>query len=176
MPYYFNLAPNYDATVAALWLEDRGTMAEGTLRYLTGSMAGELSGSYLPNDDIRGENRSALFWQHEGAITPRWTHRVDLNDVSDTQYFEDFGNDLASTSTTHLVREAQTAYTGRGWRSSLRVQTYETLEGTDPVNRLPEIITQLRGDDGPGPGREAARERDRGLALEGPPDEGRQQI
>ena len=149
VPYYFNLAPNYDATVAALWLEDRGTMAEGTLRYLTGSMAGELSGSYLPNDDIRGENRSALFWQHEGAITPRWTHRVDLNDVSDTQYFEDFGNDLASTSTTHLVREAQTAYTGRGWRSSLRVQTYETLEGTDPVNRLPEIITQLRGDDGP---------------------------
>ncbi|HEY6986228.1 MAG TPA: putative LPS assembly protein LptD, partial [Rhodanobacteraceae bacterium] len=50
LPYYFNLAPNYDATLFPRLMTERGLMLGGEFRYLTDSSTGMLSFEYLPND------------------------------------------------------------------------------------------------------------------------------
>jgi LPS-assembly protein len=139
VPYYLNLAPNYDMTVAPRYMDERGAMLESTFRYLLPFAEGELSGAYLSGDDLAERDRSALFWRSQGHFTPRWRHYVDVNRVSDDAYFEDFGDDLAETSVTHLRRRGETTYEGDTWLAMARAETFQTLTGTRPYGRLPQL-------------------------------------
>lgn len=139
VPYYLNLAPNYDLTLAPRYLEKRGAMLEATSRFLWPMTEGEVSGAYLSGDDLTGDDRTAVFVKAEGNFTPRWRHAVDYNQVSDDQYFEDFGEDLAETSVTHLRRRGQTSYEGDSWIALARAETFQTLSGTRPYARLPQL-------------------------------------
>src|SRR5699024_11489694 len=49
IPYYLNLAPNYDATLTPQIYARRGMMLGGQFRYLFGSSHGQLDIDYLPN-------------------------------------------------------------------------------------------------------------------------------
>ena len=51
MPYYFNLAPNYDATVTPHLMSDRGLQLQTEFRYLTESMNGNVRAEYLGSDN-----------------------------------------------------------------------------------------------------------------------------
>lgn len=144
-PYYLNLAPNYDATIAPRYMSKRGLMMEGLGRYLFTGVQGEVGGSFLPSDKVADRNRSALFMSQAGAFTPRWTHYLTYNSVSDDAYFEDFGKGISDVSTTHLQRLANTTYNGDNWRVMGRVETYQTLTGTRPYRRLPQLMFNTSG-------------------------------
>ena len=57
VPYYFNLAPNYDATLTPRLLTTRGLQIATEFRYLTERNEGALQFEYLPNDDQFGDTR-----------------------------------------------------------------------------------------------------------------------
>jgi len=138
-PFYWNLAPNYDALITPRYLKKRGLLTELSFRHLLKSNSGITNMAYLPSDDLTGEDRKAFFWELDGKATSRLSYNVDYNYVSDKQYFEDFGDDLTSTSISHLRRQLTTNYAGKGWNLRANFEGYQTLSGTDPYQRLPQV-------------------------------------
>src|SRR5499425_3239135 len=64
IPYYFNLAPNYDATALVRPMSRRGIQFGGQFRYLFSNSVGEVDAEDLPHDRITDTNRYALAWRH----------------------------------------------------------------------------------------------------------------
>src|SRR6185295_3551759 len=62
-PVYWNIAPNYDATIAPRVMTKRGLLLGTDARYLEPAMRGEARAEYLPDDRIKGESRYAYLWQ-----------------------------------------------------------------------------------------------------------------
>ncbi len=53
VPYYFNLAPNYDLTLTPGMLTARGVQLAEDFRYLTANSHGQIDATFLPNDKQR---------------------------------------------------------------------------------------------------------------------------
>ncbi|MDM8547877.1 LPS-assembly protein LptD [Candidatus Venteria ishoeyi] len=150
LPYYWNIAPNYDATIAPRFMSKRGLMLEGEFRYLTQKSAGKLQAAILPSD--RKEDAQSKRYQiqlnHLSRFTARSYADIHYNEVSDNHYLEDFGNTLELSSITHLEQRADLGYMGT-WYSVLgRVQSFQTLlsePASRPYKRLPQVLfaTQL---------------------------------
>lgn len=153
VPYYFNLAPNYDLTLAPGYLSRRGVMLEGEFRYLTENFgAGKLSGGYLPSDNLFGEDRKAGSYQHAWQIDPSWRTAIDLNYVSDKDYYTDLGTDPSSQNILNQERTWSVYYENGipGLTGLFRVQSFQTvdksiLDADRPYARLPQLLVNYRG-------------------------------
>ncbi len=144
VPYYWNIAPHQDATFAARAMTDRGVLLEGEYRYLTERGFGQLGLEYLPHDSQRGEGRAALSLQHDGSFAPRWNTDINVDWVSDREYFEELGTNLEITSRQFLQRRGDLTYTGDHWYGLARIEDYQsidrTIEGSSrPYKRLPQL-------------------------------------
>lgn len=147
-PYYLNLAPNYDATLTAHIMSQRGLMLESEFRYLTARNRGTISGTWLANDedaiDAPGSDRYFLQFDHFTPFSSNWYGRVDLNRVSDDRYFQDFGDSL-TTSAIQLLQSSAGIF-GRGpyWTASLDAYSYQVTdpnlaETSEPFRALPRL-------------------------------------
>ena len=114
IPYYWNIAPQHDATFQPRILSNRGVLLGGQYRYLLQSGGGELDFEYLPADaEFEDESRSQVAFTHEQDFARQRGHAfLTFNRVSDSEYFEDFGSNLAVTSTRYLERRADISYRG----------------------------------------------------------------
>ncbi len=145
IPYYWNIAANYDATLTPRLLSDRGLQVQSEFRYMTKRHDGTLEFDYLPDDNKIGTNRHLLTVQHKTDFAKSLRGLVDYRDVSDSRYFEDLGNSLSITSITHLNRSVQFDYHGRRWSMLARFQEYQTIDETilptdRPYRRVPQIL------------------------------------
>ena len=159
-PYYFNLAPNYDATVTPHFMSEHGLQWQNEFRYLTRHSEGKLELDVLPNDrkgnsntstaatpvtvQHQGDNRVAGTYKHKQTFNPLWSGNVDLRGVSDKEYLTDFGDNLGLTSQTHLPQNAQVDYRGALWSFSARAADYQTIDrsiarANRPYARLPQL-------------------------------------
>jgi LPS-assembly protein len=144
VPYYFNLAPNYDLTLTPFLLSRRGFGLGVDYRYLTERSKGKIDTDYLPGDDLAGIDRRLSTLVHRTDVTDSLRVEANLSDVSDAAYFEDFGLGPDGTSITFLDRYVHLAWLGRGWRLDGRVQDFQTIDlGVDPLDRpysrLPQV-------------------------------------
>ncbi|MBD8494677.1 LPS-assembly protein LptD [Pseudomonas syringae] len=148
-PYYFNLAPNYDATLYPRYMTKRGLLMEGEFRYLTKSSEGQFGGAYLndENDDRKlqsdyDKTRWMINWQHKGGLDSRLMTEVDYTDISDPYYFQDLQTDQIGISKTDFINQ-QGAVTWRGdsYTARLNAQAYKlaTVANITPYNRLPQL-------------------------------------
>ncbi|MFO1321063.1 MAG: LPS-assembly protein LptD [Burkholderiales bacterium] len=151
LPFYWNIAPNYDATIAPRMLAKRGVMLNNEFRYLAPSFSGVASAEYLPNDKaLDGVSRYALAYRHAHQLSPNLSGYLFLQRASDDRYFVDLSNRLAVTSITNLPREGGLSYNGGFWTLTGRTQKYQTLQDplapiVPPYARLPQItLTGLR--------------------------------
>ncbi|MDM8563939.1 LPS assembly protein LptD, partial [Candidatus Marithioploca araucensis] len=145
IPYYLNLAPNYDATITPRYMSRRGLLLNTEFRYLTQQSSGNLEMEYIPYDQAFGSDRSSLSFRHNGSITKRWRTDINLNYVSDQRFFEELGTNITVASITHLERRGDLYYTGNGWLGIGRLQTFQTLDpipAARPYNRLPQLSFQ----------------------------------
>jgi LPS-assembly protein len=159
-PYYFNLAPNYDATLNPRWMSKRGLMLGAEFRYLDERQRALISGEILPEDRIesaeRDKERRAFHFEHRSQLAPGLTTRIDTSAVSDNDYLDDFGTGLAITSTRHLERVGEIAYRRGGLQLVGRVQAFQTVDeslslSSYPYRRLPQLKAsygRLLGDTG----------------------------
>lgn len=145
IPYYLNLAPNYDATLTPRYMSDRGQQLGASARYLFERAAGQLKLEYLPSDAQFGNRaRSYGEWQHDALINKRISLAVHYAEASDPNYLEDlsFTPGLSTSpyleSSARLVYQAPSAYTLQAM-----VQKFQPLAGRlavdSPYQRLPEI-------------------------------------
>lgn len=144
-PYYWNIAPNYDATFAPRWMSNRGLQLGGEFRYLTPTSSGSMQAEWL-RDSETGTDRALGSLQHSQWLRSNLFGAVNLNGVSDDEYFHDLSSRLSVTSRVNLVREGRLIwFPWEGVTGSALVQSYQTLS-TDPENpietpyrRLPEL-------------------------------------
>ena len=144
VPYYWNIAPNRDATTTPRQIENRGTMLLSEFRYLNPASAGRINYDYLPDDTLYGDDRYYLDLTHRAQPADRWRLSVDYKEVSDVMYFNDLDRSINNTSTTHLDRTAEADYLGDYWTFRGRVQDYQTLSGAPPYKRLPQLVLDGR--------------------------------
>lgn len=146
-PYYWNIAPQMDATLTPRILTDSGVMLMGEYRYLFNRGQGNLNIEYLPSDDVfNGRDRSFVSFDHRQSFLSSGSLSLLYNRVSDKNYLEDFGSTQLATSSQFLERFATASY---GWNLgghslSLRtlVQDFQTVDRTlaatsRPYKRLP---------------------------------------
>lgn len=147
-PFYWNIAPNYDATLTPRILGRRGLMMGVEFRYLGDFSRGEFDGDYLPGDKLRNRDRGSLTWRHSTTFNRNWQFRTNINHVSDKRYFEDFGDSLAATSATLLANSAGLYGRGRGWNASLAIEAWDLVDPLiddrfEPFQRLPRARFDL---------------------------------
>jgi LPS-assembly protein len=147
-PYYWNIAPDHDATLVPRYMSKRGLMLGGEFRYKTLNNHGKLSGEYLPSDkDFNNEDRYLIGFDHRGHPVPRLDTAITASKVSDDFYFDDFGTNLVQTSQTNLQRTASADYHGRGWNLGVMAQNFQTIDPTiQPAQRPYEQIPTVTFD------------------------------
>ena len=147
LPYYWNIAPNYDLTLTPRYMSRRGMQLGVEARYMGATYKGMARAEYITRDNVTGEARSLGSLQHRQWLTPTLYGSIDLNAVSDDRYFEDLSTRLSMSSRVNLLREGRLMYVGGGWWNlSALAQSYQTLS-PDPANpvvtpyrRLPQIV------------------------------------
>ncbi|EIJ41350.1 organic solvent tolerance protein OstA [Beggiatoa alba B18LD] len=143
IPYYLNLAPNYDATITPRLMSKRGVLLGTEFRYLLENSGGQIEWEYLPNDRTADEDRSLLKIRHSGMVVPSLYTDIVYDEVSDDRYFRELGDNLTISSTTHLEQRGDLRFFGNGWNVLGRLQRYQSLDtnpATRPYERLPQIV------------------------------------
>ncbi|GAB3378132.1 LPS-assembly protein LptD [Lysobacter fragariae] len=157
-PIYLNLAPNYDATLNPRIMSKRGAMLGGEFRWLYENGSGELSGNYMPHDNLPGDepdrylsypngslpekDRGMLRLKAFHALNPTWYARANLGWISDTHYMEDFSNSLYGISA-FAIRSSVGLYgRGRWWNAGLvadhqQLADYTLTEGNLQYDHMP---------------------------------------
>ena len=147
IPYYWNIAENYDATLTPRLLTERGLQFGTEFRYLLKNSDGILEVEYLPDDTKFDNNRHQLRFIHQTLFASGWRNQIDFRDVSDNQYFEDLGGSLSVSSITHLNRSLAFDFFGENWSLFGRVQEFQTIDSAilpddEPYRRLPQIYAR----------------------------------
>lgn len=137
VPWYWNIAPNQDATLTPRWIYNRGAMLGAEYRLLTGNSYGQVRADYLPNDDRTGSDRYHAQLDYRIRLAPKWSGYLDLNRASDDTYFSDLGGDLEQSSVQFLRSQGGVRGRGRHWRANFMADGFQVLDETVPVDREP---------------------------------------
>jgi LPS-assembly protein len=149
MPFYWNVAPNFDATLKPGYYTKRGFIMAGDFRYLTEKTRGEIRGEYLPNDELPNQNfsgkpRYLASFENHTRFTPNLSANADLNIVSDNEYFNDLGNALSFPTFSYIRSHADAAYVDQGINFNALVETFRVIDPNitgrlKPYRRLPQL-------------------------------------
>lgn len=145
VPYYWNIAPNYDATITPRLLTKRGLQLGAEFRYLTRRNEGRIGGDYLPDDSVLDKSRHQFQYAHRTLFDNGWRNLINFRQVSDNQYFEDLGGSLSAASIINLDRHVSFDYYSRHLSLFGQVQDYQTIDDAilpedEPYRRLPQLL------------------------------------
>ncbi len=149
LPYYWNIAPNFDATIAPRAMSKRGLMFNNEFRYLEPGYGGELHVDVLPNDALAKRSRELFSLNHNQTLAKSLNGYVNYTRVGDNGYFRDLGNAVNVTSQANLLQEGGLNYDAGWWTAVARVQHYQTLQDPAapivlPYTRLPQLALNAR--------------------------------
>ena len=149
-PYYWDIAPNRDATITPTLMTKRGIDLDTEFRYLEPSYRGVVQLSGMPDDELRGQSRWGGVWTHAGlhdtgipGVGPVAVN-LNLNRASDDNFWQDFPGAPAPLQQRLLPGDAAVAWNRDSFTAVLREQRWQTLqEVTSPIippyDRLPEL-------------------------------------
>jgi LPS-assembly protein len=135
-PFYVNLAPNRDLTIVPRELSKRGLQLAAQFRYVDPAYDGNASFEHLANDRVANISRFATTIQHNQRFSSNLTGYLNINKVSDDNYFRDLSSRINITSQTTLPRDGMLTYNGGWWVATARAQRFQTLQ--DPANPVVE--------------------------------------
>ena len=144
IPFYWNIAPNHDATIEPRYFTDRGFMLSGDYRFLTRRSRGNLDFDYLLDDKKTGERRYHYRFLHNAAPWKSWRTALVIDQVSDDRYFQDFGASLYQTSRQFLRSSATMNGVGRYWNFEIMADDFQVIdEGVKPENEPYRRVPRL---------------------------------
>ncbi|NOS98385.1 MAG: LPS-assembly protein LptD, partial [Methylotenera sp.] len=126
VPFYWNISPNMDATLAMRALSKRGVQLQGEFRYLEENFSGIDNLEFLPKDNQSGENRYYANLKHQHNFGKGWSAGYSLEKVSDDQYFADLSTHIATTSRVTLPQQFNVDYVDDTWRFNALAQKFQT--------------------------------------------------
>lgn len=144
IPLYLNVTENFDATISPRYMKKRGTQLNNEFRYLQPSAVGEVHADILQSDKISQIDRTRFSLKHAQQLGGGFSGYLNLNRVSDNNYYRDLADNLNATSQTNLLQEGVLNYSGGWWNAVTRVQHYQTLQDplapvVEPYWRQPQI-------------------------------------
>jgi LPS-assembly protein len=153
VPYYWNLAPNYDVTFDPIVYSRRGVDAAGEFRFLTEDSKGLFGVDFLPDDALadgdpsqpRPSDRYHLRFSDRTLLPAGWQANVKAETVSDPYYFEDFGQGTDATSIVFLQQALDLRYRDAHWNLLAEAEHFQTID-TDlaldnrPYATLPRLV------------------------------------
>lgn len=147
LPFYWNIAPDMDATITPRYLSKRGTQLINEFRYLSGQQSGMINIEYLDQDDELKANNDARYLgrvQHVGTFSDSFRAYLDYTDISDDNYLVDIGSEHYNASDAYLYQIGELSYFAKDWQASIKLQDFEVLGDHQPSYRtLPQI--EFRG-------------------------------
>ncbi len=154
VPWYWNIHPQLDATLAPTVYTRRGVNLNGESRFLTPNQRGELRFDLLPSDRIYGATRGRAVLKYGADWASGWRARINAENVSDPEYFEDFAQGPEGTSVAFAARNLELSYRGEHWRLLGQAQQFQTIDRNlettaRPYARLPRLLASGRYNIGP---------------------------
>ncbi|MBL5925751.1 LPS assembly protein LptD [Enterobacter asburiae] len=136
LPYYWNIAPNMDATITPHYIHKRGNiMWENEFRYLTHAGAGLMELDYLPSDKVfqdehpteGDKHRWMYFWQHSGVMDKVWRFNVNYTKVSDPNYFNDFSSKYGSSTDGYATQIFSVGYAVQNFDATVTNKQFQVF-------------------------------------------------
>jgi LPS-assembly protein len=150
VPYYWNIAPNRDATITPVVSVRRGIGMEGEFRYLEPSYNGAVNLDLLPNDRSTGRSRYAFGLLHEASLAANTRLQLHSLRVSDKDYWKDFPRYVTSLTPRLLATDLTLDHDGGEWTSYARALKWQVLQTAEaesrivaPYDRAPQIGARL---------------------------------
>ena len=161
LPYYWNIAPNMDATITPHYMHRRGgIMWENEFRYLTQAGAGLMEFDYLNSDKVyedehpKDDNsrRWLFYWQHAGVLDQVWRFNVDYTKVSDTSYFNDFDNKYGSSTDGYATQKFSVGYAVQNFDATVSTKQFQVFDAqnSNSYSAQPQLdVNYYQNDVGP---------------------------
>ncbi|MDY0921434.1 LPS assembly protein LptD [Leclercia sp. CFBP8987] len=136
LPYYWNIAPNMDATITPHYIHKRGNiMWENEFRYLTQAGSGLMELDYLPSDKVfedehptEGDrHRWLYYWQHAGVMDQVWRFNVNYTKVSDPYYFNDFTSKYGSSTDGYATQIFSAGYAVKNFDATVSTRQFQVF-------------------------------------------------
>jgi LPS-assembly protein len=139
-PYYINIRPDMDATIATRFLSKRGVQLQGEFRYLGEDYSGINNLEYLDKDSLTDQTRFYAKLSHAQRFSEHWSGGYNLEKVSDDKYFSEMATRIQVTSRVNLQQTAFVDYQDDNWTFNGSVQRYQNLDNKSFVyQRLPQL-------------------------------------
>ncbi|WP_204526766.1 LPS assembly protein LptD [Citrobacter cronae] len=161
LPYYWNIAPNMDATITPHYMHRRGgIMWENEFRYLTQAGAGLMEFDYLNSDKVYEDDnpkdsnsrRWLFYWQHSGVMDQVWRFNVDYTKVSDTSYFNDFDNKYGSSTDGYATQKFSVGYAVQNFDATVSTKQFQVFDSanSNSYSAQPQLdVNYYQNDVGP---------------------------
>ena len=166
LPYYWNIAPNFDATITPHYLHKQGGVQwQNEFRYLSQAGQGLLEFDYLQQDDqynnsndINSGNREKrwlFYWKHNGVVDQLWRFNVDYTKVSDSRYFNDFSSQYGSSTDGYATQKFSAGYASQNFTATLAAKQFQVFSdqlgsSTSSYRAEPQLdVNYYKNDVGP---------------------------
>ncbi|WP_336844274.1 LPS assembly protein LptD [Providencia rettgeri] len=138
LPYYWNIAPNYDATITPQFMTHRGVKLNNEFRYLIAPGTGTVAFDFLNHDrayikdkergkreDRDSDDRWLFYWRHSGTYAGHWNFNSDYTKVSDPSYFTDFSSQYGSTTDGYATQKLSAGYSDTNWNAKVTHKQFQ---------------------------------------------------
>ncbi|WP_370606555.1 LPS assembly protein LptD [Citrobacter werkmanii] len=161
LPYYWNIAPNMDATITPHYMHRRGgIMWENEFRYLTQAGAGLMEFDYLNSDKVYEDDnpkddnsrRWLFYWRHAGVMDQVWRFNIDYTKVSDTSYFNDFDNKYGSSTDGYATQKFSVGYAVQNFDATVSTKQFQVFDAanSNSYSAQPQLdVNYYQNDVGP---------------------------
>ncbi|STE18422.1 organic solvent tolerance protein [Escherichia coli] len=161
LPYYWNIAPNMDATITPHYMHRRGgVMWENEFRYLSQAGTGLMEFDYLNSDKVYDDEhpkddnsrRWLFYWQHAGVMDQVWRFNVDYTKVSDTSYFNDFDNKYGSSTDGYATQKFSVGYAVQNFDATISTKQFQVFDAanSNSYSAQPQLdVNYYQNDVGP---------------------------
>lgn len=151
IPWYWNIAPNRDATFYPALMSKRGIDFGAEFRYLERDYNGKLRGNFMPVDTLRDRSRWGYSLQHDDVLHTGLPGiaglgvGLNLNRVSDDNYWRDFSRTSGSLTQRLLANDAVVSWSSGHFSASARTLKWQTLQDVNspivpPYDRMPQLV------------------------------------
>ena len=134
IPYYLNLAPNYDLLISPRHITDRGSGGSISFRYLTQNSKGKLNIATILKDkeykkDVgKDKDRWKISFINTTNLNNRFVTNINYKSTSDEYFFRDIGDDhFGEIRTSYLPREAQIIWKSQNFNLKIGLNRYQVL-------------------------------------------------
>jgi len=158
VPYYWNIAPQHDATFSGRLMTNRGLLGSGEYRYMGEAVGGDfrgiVRGEFMPDDSKYGSSRYGWSYEHRQNLRKAgssFSFGADIGQVSDKSYLEDLSDNLQVSSASHIPQRVDLSIDpmdifleDENFQINADATAYQTLdssvsEADEPYSRLPGV-------------------------------------